>query len=153
MTVDTYKDYLSRVKRWANKYSIQDVEDLFHDAYIKYLNQENHENITISWFFRVMQNDHYKKHHKSTTKFFQDDAKLAKRIVSAKPKPTDWDGIYTRYSELRNKLDDCLTEREREAVYYAYLGHMSRAEIAKTMGCSVAVVGKLIHRSLKEFKE
>ena len=153
MTEDTYKDYLSRIKRWAYKYSIQDVEDLFHDAYLKYLKQENPEDITISWFFRVMQNDHYKKHKKSTSKFFQDDNKLAKQIVYAKPEATDWDEIYTRYSELRNKLDDCLTEREREAVYYAYLGKLGRREISQRMGCSVAVVGNLIHRSLKEFKE
>ena len=153
MTEETYNKYLKRIKRWAWKKGICDVEDLFHDTYIKYLNQDDKESITIGWFYRVIENAHCGRHRHSTSRFYQDDFSLGKKIFYSKPTSKDWDTIRESYANVRNNLSTNLTPKQLEAIYSAYLGGMSRKEISNRLGCSTAQVGNLIHRPLKELRE
>ena len=131
---------------WTEKIGIKDGEDFFHTAIVKYLESDKKEDITISWFFRVILND-WIRQQKRANYLSDNDFKRAKKLINSIPEPKDWDKIYTEASQLKHMLDETTKETTKLGILGNYLAGKTRVELSEELGINLNTLHTQINRT------
>jgi len=148
MTDEEYEEIRMKVLSWGAKRGMPDVEDLLHEAYFKYVKAENKPDISISWWFRVIQNMYFKRYQKD--KHIQDEKKV--RNIIAMRQSKDWEDIERRATQLKQDMIG-LPDFVIDITFLCYLGNNTREQTGEIMGCNGYKVNNELHRGLKDFKD
>lgn len=143
-----YKDVLAKVRKWAGKRNIRDIDDLVHDAYLRYVSCDYRSEVSLPWWFTVVQNLFYRRH--SNDKRILDPER--NRKIIAKQESKDWAAIDEEYRNLRARMDKELPDFVRDIALLTYLNGLTYEQVGEIMNCNKYKVNNWLHRGLKEFK-
>ena len=154
-----YEKYVGEMYAYGIALGINEdlLYDLIHDVFLHFFEHQN----------EVVENEHVKYY------LFRC---LKNKLISLKRKEINWNELsqteelpffititgvdLIEEKELQmeitgqiNKMMQCLTDRQREAVYLRFMQELSYEEIADLLGLTVKGTRKLVYRSLERIRE
>ncbi len=132
------------------------VKDAIHDVYFKlYFDREALKKIeNLKFYLLRMLKNRLLDIHKTT----MDTSEIGYSEINFSIKTTVLDELIKDEDKLalQNKIEkllDCLTDRQREAIYLRYMQEMSYEEIAELLKMTPQAARKLIFRAMERMRE
>ena len=120
---------LAMVRKWAGNRNICDIDDLVHDAYLRYVSCDYRSEVSLTWWFPVVQSVFYRRH--SNDKRILDPERNRKIIAQQESK--DWAAIDEEDRNLRARVDDELPDFGRGIALLTYLNGLAYEQVVGVM--------------------
>jgi RNA polymerase sigma-70 factor (ECF subfamily) len=158
MLIERYEDKLARYVRRISGVTLESVEDIIQDVFLKVyinLNSYDPDKSFSSWIYRIA--------HNETINFWRKNKRKNDLVVSLENESAlgnlrdGWDVEAEVFGRINGGMAlealECINEKYRDAVAMNHLEEASYREISEKLKVPIGTVGTLISRGRKMLRE